>query len=1108
MRCVSCGSDDHQPGARFCANCGRALAAVTCTNCGLPLDTAHRFCPGCGLPAQTAHPASREPDRPINYMPPHLVEQIIATRATIEGELKQATILFADIVDSTRLTYGKGPEEANLILEPAIEVMRASVFGFEGYVRPRGDGIEGLFGVPLSQEDHAERGCLAALELIAGMARLNRTLVESGREPIQVRVGLNSGEVIVKRILDDLLLEFDAIGATVALASRMERLAAPNTALITAATFSLAQRVVKVESRGKVEVRGVNDAVEVFRLEGALKTPVRFRQPNGGVTNFVGRALELDTLVHVWQEASSGHGQVVAFVGEPGVGKSRLFAEFTRDHRLQGANVLEARSVSYGRATPYLPVINLLRAYFEVHVSDDTRYAKEKIVDKLQALGVALTPHASALFDLLDLGVDDANWRNCDPIERRRKLQEAVVELLLREVRSGRPLCLVFEDLHWVDSETKSLLDKIVALVPTRSILLLVNYRPGYENHWGRKTYFRQLPIAPLPTSAAHKLLDDLLGVHADLAPLKARLIDQTAGNPLFLEECVHMLTAQSVIEGDRGAARLAQPLTHVEYLPASVQATLKARIDRLEPQQKHVLDFACVFGKDFSHANLSAAIDLDAGVLSACLGELQNLEFIHQTRRVPETEFTFKHALTYQVAYHSLLNSRRRAMHATILRSMEHRFGERTSDHAEELARHALHGEVWDKALRYTFEAGQKAFDRSAHTETVRHLEDALKALKKVGEHGDNLQLAVQTRFLLRHALLNLGETDRVGRLLAETAPLIRVQGVPQLAAQFEAFQSNYFCLTNDQPRAIEHGLRGLRIAEAEQNRPLRVEMAFRIAQPYYQLARYRDAVQLLEPALELVKPDETRSRLGMSALPLVVCHTWLTVCYAELGEFARAAENASAAVALVTETEHPLSTAFAWWGQGHLYLQQRDYGPAVSALQKGLEASQRWSLRSWQPRLASALGLARALIGEIEIGAALVEQAVDEAEVIQFAVDRPRLLERLATVHLIAGRHALAESKALDALDLATRSDAKGLEASTLRLLGEVALATDRSAEEEAENRFRRALGLAEGLGMRPLAALCYEGLSRAQAERGQRQEAEKSLRRAGSLWAELGC
>jgi class 3 adenylate cyclase/tetratricopeptide (TPR) repeat protein len=1044
------------------------------------------------------------PQLPIKYTPPELADRFLAARATIEGELKQATILFADIVDSTRLTYGKDPETANAVLGPAIEVMRQAVFRFEGYVRPRGDGIQALFGVPLSHEDHAARACLAALELINGIKRLNG--LRKGSEPIRVRVGLNSGEIIVKQISDDLLLELDAIGATVALASRMERMAAPNTALATAATFALAERVISAGSRGEVEVRGADEPIEVFQLEGIRQVPVRFRRPtNGDVTSFVGRALELETLSYTWKEANRCQGQIVAFVGEPGVGKSRLIAEFMRSHLLDGALVLEARSVSYGRATPYLPIINLLRAYFGINAADEAPAVREKI-DSMQVLSNSPPAYRAAIFDLLALGVEDADWYNYDPSERRQKLQEAVIDVLLREERA-KPLCLIFEDLHWVDSETEALLDKLVEFIPPRRILLLVNYRPEYRSGWGRKTYFRQLPVAPLSAASAQELLDDLLGVHAGLAELKSQLIEQTAGNPLFLEECIHMLKAQNLLHGDRGAAELLQPLHDSNFLPASVQSTLKARIDRLNTQQKHVLELASVFGKDFSYVNLKSVADIEATTLQMCLAELQSLEFIHQTQRLPEPEFTFKHALTYQVAYRSLLSDRRRAMHATILQRMEQRYSNRVSDHAEELARHALNGGAWDKAFQYAFEAGKKAFDRSAHREAVQHLEDALKALRNIGEHGESRRLGVDVRFLLRYALLNLGEVERVGQILAETRPLIQALDVSQRTAQFEAFQSNYYCLTGDQENAVAHGLRALRIAETAQDRVLRVEMAYRIAQPYYHLAKYSDAIELLEAAIQLVSSDETRSRFGMSAMPVVVCRTWLTLCYVELGDFARATEHASIAIDLVADTEHPLSTAFACWGQGHLYMYQGNYGQAVEAFEKGLSVCQRWSLRFWVARLASALGVARALTGGTEAGLALLEQALDEAQSKHFAVDAPRLFERLAMTHLIAGNLATAENKAKHALSLAIKSNATGHQAWALRLLGEIALATEPLNVNGVEANFSRALELASTLGMRPLAAHCYEGMSRLHTKRDQPLQAEEALTQARSIWSSLG-
>jgi class 3 adenylate cyclase/tetratricopeptide (TPR) repeat protein len=1082
-----------------------------CPHCGWLLQLDYKFCPGCGITisiltnsAADSLSQTTEGSRPINYTPRHLVDQILTERATVEGELKQATILFADIVDSTRLTYGKDPEAADKIIGPAIEEMRKAVFRYDGYVRPRGDGIQALFGVPLSHEDHAVRGCLAALDIIKGIEDSNVHTGDTLGARIQVRVGLNSGEVIVKRIRDDLLIELDAIGATVALASRMENLASPGTVQITASTFALAERFVRADLRGKIAVRGVNQPVDVFQLKAVRHSPTRFHHvSDGGIATFVGRELELETLAYAWQQVRTGEGQVVALVGEPGVGKSRILSEFIRSRLTEGSLVLEARSASYGQATPYQPVTNLLRDYFDVHALSDEKEIKKRIDDRLASLDPALIPQRVAMFYLLNLSIDDAAWSQCDAFERRQKVHEAIIEIILRQAES-QPMCVIFEDLHWIDGETQTLLNKIVDDIPARSILLLVSYRPEHQMNWGRKTYFRQLPIGPLPDATAYSLLDDLIGTHAELSSLKRRLIEQTAGNPLFLEECIQMLKEQSRLLGQRGKAELAQPINDIDFLPASVQSTLKARIDRLGSDEKHVLDFASIIGKEFSYADLNAAIDISTGSLQACLQKLQALEFIRQIRRFPDAEYTFKHALACQVAYRSLLTERRRRMHSAVMRGIEKRYKSRTADHIEELARHAWHGGIWDKAVSYSFAAGKKSFDRSAHKETVQHLEQALKALPHVPENEETRLLGIEVRFLLRYALLNLGEIPRVGELLDQMGPLITSVDVAQRTGQFEAFRSNYYCLTGDQSRAVEHGLRALQIAVSTNDRVLRLEMAYRLAQPYYHLARYREAIELLEDAVRLIGPDDALSRLGMSAMPMVVCRTWLTVCCAELGEFVSATRHASMAVELVGETQHPLSIAFAYWGLGQLCLQRRDYSGAEVAFKTGLQACERWSLRFWFSRLASGLGMAKALGGDGDAALSLLEAALREAQSMHLRVDASPLSERLATVHLLSGRYAMAESEACHALQLAVQSRAEGHQAWALRLLGEVFSANERPDWERVMSSFNNALELAGSLGMRPLSALCHEGIARMHEKLGSHDRAQAAFGDANRIWA----
>jgi predicted ATPase len=410
-----------------------------------------------------------------------------------------------------------------------------------------------------------------------------------------------------------------------------------------------------------------------------------------GLTRFVGRQSELESLRHALEQAGSGHGQVVAVIGEPGIGKSRLFYEFTETHRIHGWLHLASSSVSYGKATAYLPVVDLLKTYVGIETHDDARRMREKVTGKLLTLDETLKPTLPAILALLEVPVEDPQWQALDPPQRRRRTLEAIKRLLLRESQE-QPLCLVFEDLHWIDAETQALLDGLVESLPTARLLLLVNYRPEYQHVWDSKTYYLQLRLDPLPPASADEFLQALLGDDLSLGPLTPRLIVRTEGNPFFLEESVRTLVETGVLAGERGAYRLAKPLESLQ-VPATVQAVLAARIDRLPPEEKRLLQTAAVIGTEVPLPLLQAIAELPEAALHGGLTHLQAAEFLYETRLFPEHEYTFKHALTHEVAYGSLLQERRRALHARIVEALEVLAGERVAEQVERLAHHALRG-------------------------------------------------------------------------------------------------------------------------------------------------------------------------------------------------------------------------------------------------------------------------------------------------------------------------------------------------------------------------------------------------------------------------------
>ena len=686
-------------------------------------------------PQPTAFPTSSQDRAPLAYTPSYLAEKILTSRSALEGERKQVTVLFADLKGSMELLADRDPEEARQLLDPVLQRMMEAVHRYEGTVNQvMGDGIMALFGAPLAHEDHAVRACYAALAMQDALRRYSEEVRRTHGVEVQIRVGLNSGEVVVRAIGNDLHMDYSAIGETTHLAARMEQLAPPGTIRLTAATLRLVEGFMRVNALGPVPVKGLTAPVEVFDLVGTSALRHRLQAAVArGLTRFVGRDTELAALGQALARAGAGHGQVVALVGEAGVGKSRLVYECVHSHQTQGWLVLESASVSYGKATPYFPVLDLLRRYAHVDEGDAPRTLRARVTGQLLTLDETLQDAIPPLLALLDALPDDSPFLTLDPPQRRQRTLAALKRVLLRESQV-QPVLVVFEDLHWIDSETQALLDSLVESLPTARLLLLVNYRPEYQHSWGGKTFYTQLRLDPLPPASAAEVLQALLGDDARLTPLTQLLIARTEGNPFFLEESVRTLVETGLLVGAPGAYRLAQPLDTF-HVPATVQAVLAARIDRLPPEEKRLLQTAAVIGTEVPMPLLQAIAELPEAAFHHGLAHLQAAEFLYETRLFPEQAYTFKHALTHEVAYGGLLQERRRVLHARIVEVLEALAGDRVTEQVERLAHHALRGELWAKALAYCRQAGEKAMARSAHREAVGYFEQALSVLPHLPE-------------------------------------------------------------------------------------------------------------------------------------------------------------------------------------------------------------------------------------------------------------------------------------------------------------------------------------------------------------------------------------
>ncbi|MGH8067473.1 MAG: ATP-binding protein [Candidatus Entotheonellia bacterium] len=1047
---------------------------------------------------------------PLAYTPAHLSEKILTSRTALEGERKQVTVLFADIKGSTELIAGLDPEEARTLLDPALRLMMHAVHRYEGTVNQvLGDGIMALFGAPLAHEDHAVRACYAALAMQEAMRRHTEEVRHTHGVEVQLRVGLNSGAVVVRAIGDDLHMDYSAVGQTTHLAARMEQLAPPGSIRLTAETLRLAEGFLQVTPLGLVPVKGLAEPVAVWELVGVTALRRRLQAAVArGLSPFVGRQPEVEALQRALARAGAGQGQIVALIGEPGVGKSRLVYEFLHSHRTQGWLILESSSVSYGKATAYLPVCDLLKAYCHIVDRDALRTVQAKVTGQILTLDEALQDAVPAVLALFEALPADHPFLSLDPLQRRRRTLEALKRVLLRESQV-QPLLLVFEDLHWIDTETQAVLDSLVESLPTARVLLLVNYRPEYQHGWGSKSFYTQLRLDPLPEASAEELLqalfgDDVGARHAvPLQDLKRLLIERTQGNPFFLEESVRTLVETGVLVGDRGAYRLAKPLDTLQ-VPATVQALLAARIDRLPPEEKRLLQTAAVIGTEVPWPLLQAIADTSDEALSRSLARLQAAEFLYETSLFPERAYTFKHALTHEVAYGGLLHERRRALHARLVEALEALAGDRRDDQVERLAQHALRGEVWEKALAYSRQAGDKAHARSAYREAVVCFEQALAALEHLPDSRVATEQAIDLRLGLRITLNVLGEApERTLDHLRRAETLAQTLGDQRRLGWVYANMNNNFWVTGEVDRAIAYGQRALALAATLGDVGLQAWAHLSLGRIYYDAGDYARAVESFERNVAALHGELLYERFGTNGSVAATSRAQLSLCHAERGTFTEGLAMAEDGRRIAETVNHPFRLIEACYGVGVVYLRQGDVQRAIPVLERTIGLCQDWHIPLLLPIMATALGLAYALEGRVAAGLTLVEQEAEQ----MVARGRSRLVAllvtRLSEAYLLAGRLEDAHQRAAQAVDLARQYTQRGQQAWALWLLGESTARQASPEDEPAAGHYRHALTLAEELGMRPLQAHCHLGLGTLYVKLGWREQARAALSTAIALY-----
>ena len=1117
MRCTKC-EFENPAGMKFCGQCTSPLAQI-CPKCSFENPPGFKFCGQCTAPLQADTGTAKA--KSIQQKPAAAVRVVTEEASpTLEGERKTVTALFADIKGSTELEQDLDPEEARAIVDPALKLMIDAVHRYDGYiVQSTGDGIFGLFGAPVAHEDHPQRALYAALRMQDELKRYSARLRETGNLPLEARVGVNTGEVVVRSITTgEGHTEYTPIGHTANLASRMQALAPTGSIAISEQTRKFVEGYFELKPLGPTRVKGVTEPVNVYEVTGLGPLRTRLQRSAGrGLSKFVGRDREMGATEAAAERAKAGHGQIVAAMAEAGTGKSRLLFEFKAKNQ-SGWMVLETFSVSHGKASAYMPVIDLLHGYFGIEGEDDARKRREKVGGKVLMLDRALEDTLPYLFALLGIVEGDDPLAQMDGQVKKRRSLDAIKRIILRE-SLNQPLMVIFEDLHWIDDETQALLNILADSIPNSKILMLVNYRPEYSHQWNSKTYYTQLRLDPLGKENADEMLTAMVGDSVEIRPLKLLIIERTQGNPFFMEETVQVLLDEGALVRDGAIARLTKPLGELK-IPPTVQAILAARIDRLPTNEKDLLQTLAVIGKEFPLALVRAVVATDLTPISfprgkendisrggysvdeldRMLGDLQLAEFIYEQPAVGDVEYTFKHALTQEVGYNSILNDRRKQLHERSGAATEELYGDRLDDHLTALAHHFSRNQNTIKAIRYLRLAGTQAVRRSANSEAAVLLRSSLDLLKALPDSTERARDELDLLVMLGPVMLTLAG-------YASPEPEEVYVRARDLCAQlgdntrlFAALWGLWICRVSraelDQARQLAGELASL--AEGLGDEALKLEAHHAMWNTLWLRGELTAARRHTESGAALYDPHLHGSLAalygghdpGVCGLSQAAVLEWL------LGYPDRALESSRNALTLAYELAHGESLAWAL-SMAAIVDQLRGDRAGTGAHAEALIAlSAEHGFAQWVAvgTILRAWAGSEAANSEIEV--ANMRQGIAAWWAAGARRWNPYFLALTVETCCALRRVDEARQVVAEALDSVDRTGERWYEAELHRLSGELSVMGGEPAQSGAEEHFRRAIEVSRQIEAKSHELRATVSLARLLDQQGKRDEARAML------------